>query len=477
MEKKDNLSNLENINIESIGPSTDDLKNRFKAESIPLQTDYSDLIDIADIGRKATGQAPGQTPSQDPTLELDSNDLLIVKIDPDGGLKRSIKGLGIKLTDSDQTKTGLSLTSSGLKVDSGLGIILTEGHGVSIQLTDSNDQTNTGLFLTTDGLRVDPGKGIKLETGHGVSVGEGNGIQVNPDDIAVKPKTNGGISVDADGVSVKVKPNSGINIDTNGISVKPSNGIIVDANGVSVKAKTNSGINIDTNGISVKPSNGIIADANGVSVKAKTNSGISVDADGVAVKCWPKGGIHVTDNEGIYLNLKGGDTHGSSGTSGLELSTEGVAVKCWETGGIEVIDSDGIFLKLEGGNHSNDWSGTSGLSLSSAGVKVKAGNGITVDSNGVSVNVNQIASALANLIIPSGTIVPFYSNGSLPNGWVWCDGNNGTPNLNNYHEKYDSDGYVNIISGFSSITTDHWQLGYGTHLNINTFFMKYIMKK
>ncbi|PQQ23929.1 hypothetical protein [Photorhabdus hindustanensis] len=470
MEKKDNLSNSENINIESIGPSTDDLKNRFKAESIPLQTDYSDLIDIADIGRKATGQAFGQTPSQDPTLELDSNDLLIVKIDPDGGLKRSIKGLGIKLTDSDQTKTGLSLTSSGLKVDSGLGIILTEGHGVSIQLTDSNDQTNTGLFLTTDGLRVDPGKGIKLETGHGVSVGEGNGIQVNPDDIAVKPKTNGGISVDTDGVSVKLKPNSGINVDTDGISIRSSNGIITNADGVSVKPKP--------------------------------NSGISANADGVSVLCWEGGGIRVTDSTGIYLKLEGGDTSGSSGTSGLSLSTNGVKVKAGN--GINV-DTSGVSIKLANSDQT-----LTGLSLTSSGlqvddglgivltkdhgisvgagngiqvntnnvaVKAKTNGGIKVDQDGVSVDIQSIASALANLIIPSGTIVPFYSNGSLPNGWVWCDGSNGTPDLNTNRNGHDSGDNINLISGWGDIHTDFWQLGSGKHIAANIYYMRYIMKK
>ncbi|WP_118985966.1 hypothetical protein [Photorhabdus sp. CRCIA-P01] len=96
-----------------------------------------------------------------------------------------------------------------------------------------------------------------------------------------------------------------------------------------------------------------------------------------------------------------------------------MAVKCWKGGGIVVTDNAGLYLKLEGGNSNNAWSGTSGLSLSENGVKVKASNGIKVDSSGVGVNIEAIASALADLIIPAGTIVPFYSSGSVPNGWVY----------------------------------------------------------
>lgn len=40
--------------------STTDLKTHFKARSIPMESDFVNLIDIADIGRLATGQSPGQ---------------------------------------------------------------------------------------------------------------------------------------------------------------------------------------------------------------------------------------------------------------------------------------------------------------------------------------------------------------------------------------------------------------------------------
>jgi len=38
--------------------------------------------------------------------------------------------------------------------------------------------------------------------------------------------------------------------------------------------------------------------------------------------------------------------------------------------------------------------------------------------------------------VPAGLIVPWYGDGgSVPPGWVLCDGNNGTPNLEGRHPK------------------------------------------
>ncbi|MCA6221401.1 hypothetical protein [Photorhabdus antumapuensis] len=328
MEKKHNLSNSEintkNTNNKAEGPSADDLKKRFKAGSIPLQTDYEHLIDIADIGHKAVGKSHGP-------------------------------GAGLKLDDNGTLNLKIGTISS---------------------------KDYSPLILKDDILSVDLGIGL-INKDNGVSVGQGNGIVVNTDDIAVKA-----------------------------------------ANGITV----------DSNGVSVKEGDGISVSGKGVEVKAKNNGSISVDSDGIAVKCWDGGGIVVTDNTGLYL-------------------------------------------KLEGGNTSNAWSGVSGLSLSKSGVKVKASNGIKVDSNGVSVKINEIASALANLIIPAGTIVPFYNDGPVPNGWVLCDGRNGTPNLNNDRDKGSAGWNISLISGWDQIKTDYWHLGHGEHLKANVYFMRYIMKK
>ncbi|EDV0263032.1 hypothetical protein YM80_003671 [Salmonella enterica subsp. salamae] len=72
-------------------PQADALKARFKAGSIPLQTDFGDLIDLANIGRKAVGGGEGQTgPAQGFTLsesgclELKLNEKMGMTVDGNG---------------------------------------------------------------------------------------------------------------------------------------------------------------------------------------------------------------------------------------------------------------------------------------------------------------------------------------------------------------------------------------------------------
>ncbi|WP_118985807.1 hypothetical protein [Photorhabdus sp. CRCIA-P01] len=341
MEKEHNLptaqSNTENTHPESIGPSSDELKNRFKAGSIPLQTDYSDLIDIADIGRRAMGKAPDQTDNPNSALELDNSSGLKVKTHPTGSLKADKDGLSVKLKDKSL-------------------------------LTDAN----------------------------GLAVNSGRGLWLNNDKLEVNNR-------------------DGIEIVDEGVKVKAGNGINVDSNGVAVKAKDNT-INVDPTGISVRLGWGV---EKGDGLNAKGASGIHVD--------WK--GIHVTPD-----------------------TTTGIMVT--EEKGVGIYFGDGLQCDPP-----------------SYRFRVKAGNGINVDQNGVNVDLKSIVSALSDLIIPPGTIVPFYSDGDLPNGWVWCDGNNGTPNLNNPRG-----GAINLVSGWSNRTFVSFNLNVGNYLEINANYMRYIMK-
>ncbi|MCW7760580.1 tail fiber protein [Photorhabdus luminescens] len=236
MEKKYNLYlyntevNLENANIESTGPSVGDLKNRFKEGSIPLQTDYTDLINIADIGRRACGQAPQQ----------------------------SGPGKGLQLADDGTLNLKLGTLAS---------------------------QDFSPLILEKDILSVDLGSGLVNKT-NGICVGQGNGIAVNNDNVAVKAAN--GITVNSSGVAVKA--NNGINVDTNGVSVKAKDKTInIESTGISVRLGW--GIKIG-DGLDVKASNGINVDSSGVSVKA--GNGIKVDNNGVSIdsnKILPRGMI------------------------------------------------------------------------------------------------------------------------------------------------------------------------------------------
>ncbi|MBS9436416.1 tail fiber protein [Photorhabdus noenieputensis] len=420
MEKKHNLStsqsNTENTNPKSIGPSSDELKNRFKEGSIPLQTDYSDLIDIADIGRRTVGKAPDQTDNPNSGLELDNNHGLSVKTNPTGGISVDSSGIAVKCWPSG-------------------GITVTDGSGLYLKLAGGNSGNGwsgvSGLSLGTDGVKIKANNGINVD-GNGVAVKvKDKSLLTDAGGLAVN--TGRGLWINND--KLEVNNHDGIEIVNEGVKVKAGNGINVDGSGVAVKAKDNT-INVESTGISVRLGWGIkIGD--GLDVKA--GNGITADWNGVSVKS--KDNTIRVDPTGISVNLGWGVTVG---------------------GGLDVKASNGIHVDSNG-----------------VSVKAKAGNGIKVDSDGVSIDLKSIASALADLIIPSGTIVPFYGNNydNPPSGWVWCDGSNGTPNLNTNSDKHGSTDYINLISGSTNKSTNYWQLEYGTHVAANVYFMRYIMKK
>ncbi|WP_445497751.1 tail fiber protein [Photorhabdus sp. SF281] len=239
MEKKNNLTNPElnpeNTNNKTEGPLADDLKKRFKAGSIPLQTDYEHLIDIADIGRKATGKAPQQN-GPGKGLKLDDNGTLNLKIG----------------TIANKGFSPLMLEDDILSVDLGSGLI-NETNGICV------GQGN-GIVVNTDNVVVKAAKGINVD-GNGVSVKAGNGISVGEKGVEVKAKDNGSISVNSDGIAVKCWDGGGIVVtDNTGLYLKLEGGDRSNAwSGVS-------GLSLSKNGVKVKAGNGIKVDGNGVNI-------------------------------------------------------------------------------------------------------------------------------------------------------------------------------------------------------------------
>ncbi|MER2473770.1 tail fiber protein [Photorhabdus laumondii] len=234
MEKKSNLSNAKSNmeNIKSNGPSADDLKRRFKEGNIPLQTDYADLINIADIGRRAVSKAPGQTDNPNSALKLDNDGALAVKLSDNGGLKADENGLSVKIKNKS-----LLADNNGLAVNAG-----------------------RGLRINNDKLEVNNHHGIEI-VNEGVKVKASNGINV--DNSGVSVKTGNGINVDTHGVSIKAKDET-INVESTGISVKLGWG--VREGGLGLDVKPSDGINVDGNGVSVKAGNGITVNSSGVSI-------------------------------------------------------------------------------------------------------------------------------------------------------------------------------------------------------------------
>ncbi|WP_387465124.1 tail fiber protein [Photorhabdus sp. RM323S] len=110
-------SKMKNFNDKPNGPSGGDLKNRFKEGSIPLQTDFADLIDIADIGRRAVGQAPDQTNGLNSTLELNDSGGLAVKIKANGGI--TVDESGVSIDPNKVLPRGMIVMFSGSSAPTG----------------------------------------------------------------------------------------------------------------------------------------------------------------------------------------------------------------------------------------------------------------------------------------------------------------------------------------------------------------------
>ena len=110
-------------------PQADALKERFKARSIPLEKDFADLIDLANMGRRAVGGAEDQT-------------------GPADGFSFSLEG---RLELKPNEAKGISVDKNGVAVKIGNGIQI-DTQGVSLKLA-----ANSGLSADmTNGLKITP---------------------------------------------------------------------------------------------------------------------------------------------------------------------------------------------------------------------------------------------------------------------------------------------------------------------------------
>lgn len=227
-------------------PQANALKERFKAGGIPLQTDFADLIDLANMGRQAVGGAEGQT-------------------GPANGFILSSEG---RLELKNNAAKGISVDQD----------------GVAIKLKNIS-----GLTMDEDGFS------IKLKADSGIELKDSAGISIKP---------GNGISVDQDGIAVKAEGNKGIQVNDNGVSVKPGNGIAINSSGVNVKlakgANTNGGGGQGTDGYtSIGSAGGLALSSNGLSVDA--GDGIQIDPKGVSIKLATDSGLSADDTNGLKI--------------------------------------------------------------------------------------------------------------------------------------------------------------------------------
>jgi hypothetical protein len=100
---------------EFVGPPTAELKERFSAQKIPLQTDFSNLIDVADCGREAVGLSPAQSGGVGAGMLLDGERRLAVR--PGPGIVVDSNGVG--LAANQQFLPGMIIMFSGTIIPTG----------------------------------------------------------------------------------------------------------------------------------------------------------------------------------------------------------------------------------------------------------------------------------------------------------------------------------------------------------------------
>lgn len=237
-------------------PQADALKERFKAGSIPLQTDFADLIDLANMGRQAVGGAEGQTgPANGFTLS--SMGRLELKPDTAKGIGVDQAGVAVKIGK------GMRMSSTGLvEPDVCSYSFGSVEEGTEYSPVKVNSSTNglvvdlhRGLINTAFGLSVNVKDGLQLDSA-GVGVKAGNGIAVTTNGVNVKlakgANTNGGEGHGTDGNTSG--SGGGLTLTANGLSVDAGNGIQINQQGVSIKLAANSGLSADeTNGLKIVP--------------------------------------------------------------------------------------------------------------------------------------------------------------------------------------------------------------------------------
>lgn len=196
-------------------PSADYLKERFKAGSIPLQTDFANMIDLANVGRKAVGGAENQTGPED-GFTLSTEGLLQLKPNEDKGISVDQDGVAVKV-------------DNGIEFDEG-SVAVKGGEGIEVGETGVAVKGGNGIEVSQDGVTVKAGRGIEIDGG-GVTLPLGVGLKHGTQGLDVKCKLDGGLDASEEGTWVI--PGSGIIVNSDGVGVKLSNdqsGLSTDGN-------------------------------------------------------------------------------------------------------------------------------------------------------------------------------------------------------------------------------------------------------
>ncbi|AMS13803.1 hypothetical protein A3218_05650 [Pseudomonas chlororaphis] len=266
---------VDTIGQDAVGPSVEKLKDVFGIQQVPLASNFSDLIDVADVGRKAVGLSPAQDGIPGLGLQLDASQKLAVQPKAAGGVQVDSAGVGI-IPDA----------SHGIKVDvNGIGI----NFGTSLKVAEDKlevaDSFHASLSTLSKGVDLDTVIPPAYKTGvYGVDNGctypnrpaTADGLAGNaflklftytPDNsldcTQIYFNAVGGMWLRAkhDGAAVFTAWQR-----VNAVTADPEKGIKVNDNVVGVDIEANKGLSVGANGIAIQAGPGITVGSAGVSV-------------------------------------------------------------------------------------------------------------------------------------------------------------------------------------------------------------------
>ncbi|VFS14870.1 Uncharacterised protein [Enterobacter cancerogenus] len=332
-------------------PEAGALKERFKAGSIPLQTDFADLIDLANIGRQAVGdKSTGLGLAKDGKNRLRFDPSKIANFTYDLSPSKGNKQITLANLLSGDTEVHHRVALLALSDDIGPSTATTIKNG------NSTTYTVNAVKINADGVRnyttvriiADKSVGMNSELLPFEYVQNKNAtysiwykftldtanedfsnctLVIDPLTLLVKHITDfstspldgeiislltvsfvyhnfiigNGLQKDNTKISVKVDESKGLQVNSSGVGVNSGNGIAVNNSGVHVKLakgiQTNGGEGQGKDGTISGSAGGLNVNQNGFSVDP--GDGIQINTRGVSIKLAANSGLSADETNGL----------------------------------------------------------------------------------------------------------------------------------------------------------------------------------
>ena len=288
---------------------------------------------------------------------------------------------------------GASWTEPDGTTQDGWAVLINGDGGVYENNAFTYDDTDKWVQITGLG-QVVAGAGL-TKTGDTIDVGEGNGIDVQADSVAIKLDTNPGLDISATGLTIDFATVTGNGLTYSGevmaVQAVTDRGIDVGASGIEIDASDIAGAGLVENGgsswlLDVNAGNGITTAGDAVAVDLDTNSGLDVSGTGLTIDFATVTGNGLTYS-GEVMAVQAVADHGIDvGASGIEVDGADIA-------------GDGLVV-----NGSNAWqidinvgtgASSNGLEIVTDQLQVKIGNGLdfNVTTGALEVDSSEFAAS------------------------------------------------------------------------------------